>query len=85
MYTRAAKLKHLRFRGLQMHIGSQITEVNPFEQAVRKVLPLVQKLKHAYGLKFSASEAAWESSTARAGQRIGDLVEIEGSEKHSDS
>ena len=35
------KLKNLRLRGLQMHIGSQITEAGPFEQAVTKVLPLV--------------------------------------------
>jgi len=39
-------------RGLQMHIGSQITEVAPFEQAVRKVLPLVTRLKARHGLEF---------------------------------
>src|SRR5579862_2250293 len=39
VYARAAKLKNLRLRGLQMHIGSQITETAPFEQAVRKMLP----------------------------------------------
>jgi diaminopimelate decarboxylase len=52
VYARASKLKHLRLRGLQMHIGSQITEVSPFEQAVRKVLPLVTKLKERHGLEF---------------------------------
>ena len=52
VYARAAKLKNLRVRGLQMHIGSQITEVTPFEQAVRKVLPLVTKLKEKHGLEF---------------------------------
>jgi diaminopimelate decarboxylase len=52
VYARASKLKNLRLRGLQMHIGSQITEVNPFEQAVRKVLPLVNKLKARHGLEF---------------------------------
>ena len=35
-----------------MHIGSQITEVSPFEQAVRKVLPLVTRLKAKHGLEF---------------------------------
>src|SRR5581483_1172339 len=39
VYARAAKLKNLRLRGLQMHIGSQLTSVKPFEEAVRKVLP----------------------------------------------
>jgi diaminopimelate decarboxylase len=52
VYARAAKLKNLRLRGLQMHIGSQITEVAPFEKAVRKVLPLVEKLKARHGLEF---------------------------------
>ena len=52
VYARASKLKHLRLRGLQMHIGSQITEVSPFEQAVHKVLPLVARLKAKHGLEF---------------------------------
>jgi diaminopimelate decarboxylase len=52
VYARAARLKHLRLRGIQMHIGSQITRVNPFEQAVRKVLPLVGRLKAKHGLEF---------------------------------
>jgi len=52
VYGRASKLKNLRLRGLQMHIGSQITEVRPFAEAVRKVLPLVTSLKQRYGLEF---------------------------------
>ena len=52
IYARAARLKHLRLRGLQMHIGSQITEVAPFVEAVRKVAPLVLRLKALHGLEF---------------------------------
>ena len=52
VYARACKLKNLRLRGLQMHIGSQITEATPFEQAVRKVLPLVKRLQEKYPLEF---------------------------------
>lgn len=52
LYARAAKLKNLRLRGLQMHIGSQLTSVQPFEEAVRKVLPLIQRLKDKYDLEF---------------------------------
>ena len=52
VYARASKLKNLRLRGLQMHIGSQITQTSPFEQAVRKVLPLLQRLKEKYPLEF---------------------------------
>ena len=52
VYARAAKLKNLRLRGVQMHIGSQLTSVSPFEQAVRKVLPLVKRLQARYALEF---------------------------------
>jgi diaminopimelate decarboxylase len=52
VYARAAKLKNLRLRGVQMHIGSQITETAPFEQAVKKVLPLVRELQAQYALEF---------------------------------
>lgn len=52
VYERASRLKNLRLRGLQMHIGSQITEVGPFEQAVRKVTPLVRRLRERFGLEF---------------------------------
>lgn len=81
VYARAAKLKNLRLRGLQMHIGSQITEVTPFEQSVRKVLPLLMRLKDRYGLEFfsiggglgiiydpaleSGSERWWKAEQAR--------------------
>ena len=52
IYARASKLKNIKLRGVQMHIGSQITETTPFELAVKKVLPLVQKLKVKDALEF---------------------------------
>jgi diaminopimelate decarboxylase len=52
VYARASKLKNLRLRGVQMHIGSQLTTVSPFEQAIQKVLPLVKKLEKKYALEF---------------------------------
>ena len=75
VYARAAKLKNLRLRGLQMHIGSQITEVAPFEQAVRKVLPLVRRLKARHGAGiFQHRRRAGHRLSARAGQRRARLV-----------
>ena len=81
VYARASKLKNLRLRGLQMHIGSQITEATPFEQAVRKVLPLLKRLQEKYALEFfsvggglgivyqpalaSGSTAWWKTSAAK--------------------
>ena len=52
LYQRAARLKHLRLRGIQMHIGSQLTEVKPFESAVRRVAPLTATLAKKYGIEF---------------------------------
>src|SRR6185436_8003606 len=52
VYARASKLKNLRLRGIQMHIGSQLTQVKPFELAVRKVVPLAKTLSARYGFEF---------------------------------
>jgi diaminopimelate decarboxylase len=52
VYARASKLRNLRLRGIQMHIGSQLTQVKPFELAVKRVLPLVSKLSKKHALEF---------------------------------
>lgn len=52
VYARAARLKHIRLRGLQMHLGSQLTDTTPYELAVKKVLPLIRELKDRYQLEF---------------------------------
>ncbi|MFZ4765141.1 MAG: diaminopimelate decarboxylase [Roseimicrobium sp.] len=43
---------HLEIRGLQMHIGSQLTSIDPFVEAAKKVAPLVAELKQRHHLKF---------------------------------
>lgn len=52
VYARAASLPHLKIRGLQTHIGSQILKAAPFAEAVRKLTPLVLELKARHGLEF---------------------------------
>jgi diaminopimelate decarboxylase len=52
VYARARKLKNIRLRGVQMHLGSQMMETTPLEQAVKKVSPLVKKLAGKYQLEF---------------------------------
>jgi diaminopimelate decarboxylase len=52
VYARAARMKNVRIRGVQMHIGSQITQVRPFAEAVVKMSPLVGQLKKQYGIEF---------------------------------
>lgn len=50
--TIAAEMPNLHIRGLQMHIGSQLTETEPFVKAIRKVAPIVAKFKELYGIEF---------------------------------
>lgn len=51
-YARAAELPNITLRGVQMHIGSQLTSVDPFIEAVKKVTPLVEGLKAKYDIEF---------------------------------
>ena len=48
----AAEMPHVHIRGLQMHIGSQLTELEPFVKAIRKVFPIALKFKELYGIEF---------------------------------
>ena len=48
----AARLKNVILRGVQFHIGSQITEAGPFAAAVEKMVPLAEELKRAHGIEF---------------------------------
>ena len=52
VYERAAKMRKIDIVGVQMHIGSQITEAAPFADAIKKVVPLVRELKAKYGIQF---------------------------------
>ena len=44
LYARAARMPSLRMRGVGCHIGSQITSLQPFRDAVRRVAALVDEL-----------------------------------------
>jgi len=52
VYERAAKMGNIDIVGVQMHIGSQITETQPFVDAITKIAPLVLELKTKYGIEF---------------------------------
>ena len=45
VYDRARKLRHIDLVGVHLHIGSQITEVAPYQAAIRKTLGLVKTLR----------------------------------------
>jgi diaminopimelate decarboxylase len=52
VYERAAGMSNIEIVGVQMHIGSQITEAEPFASAIKKAAPLLRELKTKYGIKF---------------------------------
>jgi diaminopimelate decarboxylase len=52
VYARAAALPGLDVRGIDMHIGSQITELAPFEQAFRLMADLTRNLRaHGHDIR----------------------------------
>ncbi len=51
-YAAAAKLPHIQVKGVQMHIGSQLTSIAPFVEAVTKVVPFVEALKRDHGISY---------------------------------
>jgi len=80
VYERAAKMRNIDIVGVQMHIGSQIIETQPFVDAIKKIAPLVLELKAKYEIEFfsigggvgivyessfmSGSKDWWNSSTS---------------------
>ncbi|MDQ6622663.1 MAG: diaminopimelate decarboxylase [Verrucomicrobiota bacterium] len=52
VYAAAARLSHIVIRGMQMHIGSQITEAKPFADAIAKIAPVVRELKERHAIEF---------------------------------
>jgi diaminopimelate decarboxylase len=68
VYERASKMPAIDVRGVQTHIGSQITEAAPFVAAIEKLAPLVSELKSKYAIEFFSVGGglgiAYESSVA---------------------
>jgi len=44
VYKIAAELDHIEIRGIDCHIGSQLTELSPYAEAMQRTLALVDKL-----------------------------------------
>jgi len=51
-YEAAAKMKHVELKGLQMHLGSQISSPGPLVEAVEKVAPFAVGLKERFGIGY---------------------------------
>ena len=51
-YEAASKYPNIAIKGIQTHIGSQITEVAPFAEALEKLAPITADLKARYGISY---------------------------------
>jgi diaminopimelate decarboxylase len=51
-YEAASKYPNIAIRGVQSHIGSQITDVGPFVETLEKLAPLASELKERYGIAY---------------------------------
>jgi diaminopimelate decarboxylase len=51
-YEAASKYPNILIRGIQSHIGSQITEVGPFTETLEKLAPLAAELKERHGITY---------------------------------
>lgn len=51
-YREAKELPHLIIRGVSCHLGSQLTEIGPFVEAIKRVKELILKLK-AEGIEIA--------------------------------
>jgi diaminopimelate decarboxylase len=49
IYKKFKDFKNIRFTGIDMHIGSQITKVEPFAEAIDKMVNVFKKIK-SYGV-----------------------------------
>ncbi|MBL4802418.1 MAG: diaminopimelate decarboxylase [Emcibacter sp.] len=45
IYAEAAKLPGIRVQGVDLHIGSQLTDLEPFAEAFRRIVTLVEDLR----------------------------------------
>lgn len=78
LYREAAGLPGIRVRGIAVHIGSQIEEVEPYERALSHLLDLVADLERCgieleyldigggYGIRYSEGEPVRASDFANA-------------------
>jgi diaminopimelate decarboxylase len=51
-YRLAASLENIEVIGIDCHIGSQITEAEPFEDALKSIKKLIQQLKSELGIQI---------------------------------
>jgi diaminopimelate decarboxylase len=82
LYAKAAECRSLRVAGVSVHIGSQITDVSPFGEAVQRVADLVGTLRKdshkiefvdiggGLGINYHSRDADFTASVARYAEAV---------------
>ena len=82
LYARAGGSKHLKMRGVSVHIGSQITELDPFRIAMERVAELVRQLRSdghpieyvdaggGLGIAYESSSPHFEAQVAQYAKAV---------------
>jgi diaminopimelate decarboxylase len=55
-YERAMRCSRLNVVGIHMHIGSQITKTEPYEEATRRLFDIIGRLKRELGLELEFAD-----------------------------
>jgi diaminopimelate decarboxylase len=75
LYRLAATLPGLHIRGIDVHIGSQILEVDPYRQALLRVLELVDRLR-SEGITFEYIDLGGGFGVSYEGEQGPDAAEF---------
>ena len=75
IYKKMAKNKYLKIIGVACHIGSQLQELNPFEQSIREIMQLVRKIE-ANGIKIGRVDCGGGLGISYSGKALPHIQEL---------
>ena len=75
LYKLAASMRSIEVHGIECHIGSQITELSPFVDALRRLLSLVDQLK-AEGIEIEHLDIGGGRGIVYEGETLTPMVDF---------
>ncbi len=75
-YRKASELSNVEIIGVQMHIGSQITDMTSFSDATEKLMEFVMRLKNDMGIQLRFIDVGGGLGISYAGEEIPKPVDL---------
>ena len=75
IYNKMAKNKHLKIVGVACHIGSQLQELDPFEQSIKEIMQLVRKIE-ANGIDIERVDCGGGLGISYSGENLPHIQEL---------